>query len=172
MLRAGAANLAGTSVVPVRQDISRLELPEPVDLATAHYDTVNHLTHPREVRTAFAAVARALRPGGFFLFDFITPNQRLASPLFRMRCGSSVRVLQRVRYFPRKRLLRVVVAVRHRRSACRLVERHYERAYAPAEIAAWLMEAGFRVRGLHDALTLTAVRYHCPPRIVVVAQRR
>jgi SAM-dependent methyltransferase len=172
MLRSGASNLQGTDVVPLRQDIRYLELPEPVDLATAHYDTINHLTHPRDVLAAFAAVARAVRPGGFFVFDFITPNQRLASPLFRMRCGASLQVLQRVRYLPRKRLLRVVVAVQRRRFARRLVERHYERAYAPAEIVAWLTDAGFRVRGLHDAFTLRSVRYRCPPRIVVVAQRR
>lgn len=171
MLRAGASNLGGTGVIPLRQDIRRLELPEPVDLATAHYDTINHLTQPRDVLAAFAAVARALRPSGFFLFDFITPNQRLASPLFRMRCGGSLQVLQRVRYFPRKRLLRIVVAVRRRQSPCRLVERHYERAYAPAEIVAWLTDAGFRVRELYDALGLRPVRYRCPSRIIVVAQR-
>lgn len=171
MLRAGAPNLRGSMAVPLRQDIRALALPEPVDLATAHYDTINHLTRPADVRTAFAAIARSLRPGGFFLFDFITPNQQAVSPIFRLSCGTSVQVLQRSRYDPARRLLRILIAVRRRRSPCRLVERHYERAYAPAEVVAWLAEAGFRVRGLHDALTLRPVRYRCPPRILVVAQR-
>lgn len=171
MLRAGSANVAGTLVVPLRQDIRSLSLPEPIDLATAHYDTVNHLRRPEHVRQAFAAIARALRPGGYFLFDFITPRQLTTSPVYRMHCGGGVRVFQRVAYSPARRLLRITVVVSRSRPPCRLVERHYERTYGPDEIVAWLREAGLVVRGLFDGLTLQPVRYDCPPRMIVVAQK-
>jgi SAM-dependent methyltransferase len=172
MLRAGAPNVAGTSVVPLRQDIRWLALPEQVDLATAHYDTINHLRRPDHVREAFAAVARALRPGGFFLFDFITPKQQTAPAVYRIRCGRGVRVTQRVAYSPARRLLRITVVISRSKPPCRLVERHHERTYAPEEIVAWLREAGLVVRGLFDGLTLEPVQYSCPPRMIVLAQKR
>jgi hypothetical protein len=53
-----------------------------------------------------------------------------------------------------------------------LVERHHERTYAPEEIVAWLREGGLIVRGLFDGLTLEPVRYSCPPRMIVLAQKR
>lgn len=171
MLRAGQANLLGSLVVPLRQDIRRLALPEPVDLATAHYDTINHIVAPEEVRDVFAAVARALRPGGFFLFDFITPNQRDGVQVHRLRCRSGVQVIQRISYAPARRLLRIRIVIRRRSAPCRVVERHLERAYAPYEVAAWLHGAGFIIRGLFDARSGRPVLYSCPPRIVVLAQR-
>ena len=171
MLRAGSCNLLSTRVIPLRQDIRTLVLPEPVDLATAHYDTINHLLRPADVRAAFEAVRRSLRPRGFFLFDFITPSQHVGVQRHRVRCPGRLSVAQRIRYLPRRRLLSITVTVRRKVPPCRFVERHYERAYSPRAIVHWLHEAGFTVRDLVDARTLGRVRHSVPPRIVVVAQR-
>jgi hypothetical protein len=48
-----------------------LALPGPVDLITCHNQTVNYLTVIDDLARAFRAVARNLRRGGAFLFDFI-----------------------------------------------------------------------------------------------------
>jgi len=58
-------------VLLLRQDIRRLSLPGPVDLITCHNQTVNYLTVIDDLARAFRAIARNLRRGGTFLFDFI-----------------------------------------------------------------------------------------------------
>ncbi|HUI57110.1 MAG TPA: class I SAM-dependent methyltransferase [Bryobacteraceae bacterium] len=53
----------------LRADMRHFRLPEGVDLITCEYDAVNHLPHRADLRMVAKSVARALRPGGYFLFD-------------------------------------------------------------------------------------------------------
>jgi SAM-dependent methyltransferase len=50
-------------------------LPEPVDLVTCEFDALNHVPRKSDLTRVANAVARALRPGGYFYFDV---NNRLA----------------------------------------------------------------------------------------------
>ena len=50
-------------------DMRRFRLPEPVDLVTCEADALNHVPHKTDLRLVAKAVARALRPGGYFYFD-------------------------------------------------------------------------------------------------------
>jgi SAM-dependent methyltransferase len=148
---------AGCGEAPVRfvlQDVRRLRLPQPVDLITAHYDMINHLTEPCDVRAFFSRVWENLRPGGHFLFDTLTPRQALPpTRVYVRRLLSRPRVLQVVRWNPLRRLLRIDVV--HGTSVpLATVERHWERAYSPVELVRWLRATGFRVRAVLDAQTL------------------
>jgi hypothetical protein len=51
-----------------------------------------------------------------------------------------------------------------------VIERHCERVYTIEELGGALYEAGFIIRGIHDAATLAPAQ-KCPPRIVVVARK-
>ena len=53
---------------------------ERFDLALATFDVLNHLGRHEDLGPAFASVARALRPGGHFLFDLNTPETIAAFP--------------------------------------------------------------------------------------------
>jgi len=67
----------GRSCAPVvwlRQDMRELELPEPVDAAVSFCDCLNYLLEEDDLSQAFAAVYRALKPGGTFLFDMHAPE--------------------------------------------------------------------------------------------------
>jgi SAM-dependent methyltransferase len=142
---------------PVRfvlQDVRQLRLPQPVDLITAHYDMINHLTEPCDVRAFFRRVWENLRPGGHFLFDTLTPRQALPpSHAYVRRLLSRPRVWQVVRWSPLRRLLQIDV-VHGATVPLATVERHWERAYSPVELVRWLREAGFHVRAVLDAQTL------------------
>ncbi len=172
MLRAGACRMLLAGVTPLQQDIRTLCLPRPVDLAVSNYDTINHLLRPSDVKAAFAATARNLLPGGFFVFDVITPAQAAGAVVLRFRCRKRVRLTQVVRYEPARRLVRVTVRIRRSGSRCVVTERHVERAYSLPLLARWLEEAGFRVRGVFDAATARHLTYVTPARAVFVAQRR
>src|SRR3982074_9689 len=70
MLAVARRRTAGP-VLLLRQDIRRLSLPGPGDLLPCHNQTVNYLTVIDDLARAFRAIARNLRRGGTFLFDFI-----------------------------------------------------------------------------------------------------
>ena len=63
------ARSAGAHMVVIRGDMRTFSLPERVDLVTCEYDAVNHLPHKSDLARTARAVARALRPGGYFYFD-------------------------------------------------------------------------------------------------------
>ncbi len=50
-------------------DMREFRLPEPVDLVTCEYDALNHVPQKGDLRMVAKAVARALKPGGYFYFD-------------------------------------------------------------------------------------------------------
>ena len=61
----------------LHQDIRRFRLPAPVDLATANFDTVNHLAHRLRPRQLSLLRPPAARPTGHLLFDVLTPIVRI-----------------------------------------------------------------------------------------------
>ncbi|HTP98164.1 MAG TPA: class I SAM-dependent methyltransferase [Casimicrobiaceae bacterium] len=172
MLHRAARNCRGARVTLLRQDIRRLLLPRPVDLVTANFDTVNHLLQDGDLPALFRRVHRHLRPGGHFIFDFITPCDPPAGTVhYRASSQGERDVAQRIRWIPARRLLLYDIVFRDPARGPPRVEFHRERAYAPSEVAAWLADAGFVVREVLDANTLARAA-RCPTRAIVVAQRR
>ena len=53
-------------------DLRSFHLPEPVDLVLCEFNPLNHLPRKQDITRAARAVARALRPGGWFYFDLNT----------------------------------------------------------------------------------------------------
>jgi SAM-dependent methyltransferase len=173
MLQVALQNCPDKSVCFLQQDIRCLRLPYPVDLITANFDTMNHLLTEPDLRLAFRRIAENLRPGGHFIFDLITPCQPLGggrnySRRLRSRhCDAR----QHIRWNPRQRILSIFVVMDSRSSKVSTVEAHRERAYSTLEVGRWLMDAGFIIRGVHDAATLRMAT-DCPPRIIVIARKR
>jgi hypothetical protein len=64
MLRLARRNCRSESICFLQQDIRCLALPSRVDLTTANFDTLNHLTAPEDLRLALSRVAANLRTGG------------------------------------------------------------------------------------------------------------
>ena len=172
MLRIAASNCRGTRVVLLRQDIRRLLLPCRVDLVTANFDTVNHLVDDGDLPTLFRRVHRQLRPGGHFVFDFITPCDPPDGVTIHYRQSQDGRkeVLQHIRWMPARRMLLYDIRFREPARPHPGVERHRERAYWPSEIAAALMDAGFVLRDVLDASTLHRTTT-CPARVIVIAHK-
>ncbi len=51
------------------QDMRQLRLRPRYNVATCMFDSVNHLTTLRDLRAAFGGISRALKHGGWFIFD-------------------------------------------------------------------------------------------------------
>jgi SAM-dependent methyltransferase len=172
MLRIAAQNCCGTKVVLLRQDIRCLRLPRRVDLITANFDTLNHMLTIDGLRRAVRRVFENLNPGGHFIFDVVTEcvtpgRSRSYVRRFHRRRR---RVTQAVRLDPIRRLLSIAVSIMSPEMIRPIVERHCERVHSLEELGRALYDAGFTIRGIHDADTLAPVK-KCPQRIVVIARK-
>jgi len=61
------------SAITLRQDLRRLRLPEPVDLAVSVFGGLNYLPTARDVAKVFRRVRKVLKPGGVWCVDAVTP---------------------------------------------------------------------------------------------------
>ena len=173
MLRIANRNCHGTRVCLLRQDIRALRLPHRVDLITCNFDTLNHLVDDGDLARTFVRVYDNLNAGGHFIFDMVMQCRPLGNvSRYKRRFRSSQReVMQQVRWEPSRKLLSIAVSIRSRNSPSTITELFRERAYSAREIGRALLNAGFVIRGIHDAATLDDVT-ECPPRIIVVARKR
>ena len=64
--KAKAANL---KVEVIEADMRTFRLPQPVDLITCEYDALNHVPKKSDLDRVLRAAAKALTPGGHFVFD-------------------------------------------------------------------------------------------------------
>jgi SAM-dependent methyltransferase len=172
MLRVAESNCLGANVRLLRQDIRCLQLPEPVDLVTSNFDALNHLTGEGDLRVAFQRIAGNLCPGGHLYFDLVTPCYPLGGGITytRRMSAKSRQVIQRIRWDTMRNMISVHVVMRSMDSPQPTSEIYRERAYSFAEVGRWLLDAGFVIRGVHDADTLLPAS-GCPARIIVVAQK-
>jgi hypothetical protein len=133
---------------------------------------VNHLVTREDLGRALRCIAANLRPGGHFIFDFITHCQMLASwrPHLRRLRGADGEVQQWIRWDPVRRALSIRMVHSFPALAPPAVELHHERAYTPEEMGRALLDAGFLIRGVHDASSLRPAA-GCEPRLLVVAQK-
>ena len=172
MLRVAERNCMGANVRLLRQDIRCLRLPEPVDLVTSNFDALNHLTGEGDLRVAFQRIAENMRPGGHLYFDLVTPCQPLGGGMTYVRRMKAAhgQVIQQFRWDRARRTISAFVIMRSIDALQPTVEIHRERVYSFSDVGRWLMDAGFIIRGVHDALTLEPAS-GCPARIIVVAKK-
>ena len=152
------AREAETKVEFIQGDMRDFALPEPVDLVTCFYDSLNYLLTLDDLDKAFRCVAAALKPGGLFVFDMNTPwgLAQVAEENSYLYEDDEATVEVRSSYDERTRRATATIAGSIRRDGLReeFVEVHTEQGYSEEEIAAALRKTGFRVEGRYDCFTL------------------
>lgn len=155
------------------QDVREMLLPEPVDAAVCLYDSLNYLLTPEDLAGALAATFRALRPGGFFLFDVYqrweTEREIPATQIIQGPNWSLVwenRFDRRTRHW--RTDLKGVLRVEGQRRRFR--ERHVERAYTLGQVKTALTGAGLHLVRAYDGFAdRRATRY--TERVVYLVRR-
>lgn len=147
MLCVASEKCAQRNVRLICQDMSRLTLPYQVDGVICCLDSLNYVTKPAQVQRTFRQVLKALKPGGFFLFDVKTPLalERADGQIY-LDENEELFCIWRGEYSKRRRICSYGIdlfALQEDGSWLRDGEYHEEYAYTMDELALWLEEAGF-----------------------------
>lgn len=139
---------AGCAVEFVQQDMRHLCLAEPVSLATAFYDTLNHLLFAEDVAATFQGVARVLLAGGLFVFDVNTEAtcRQLWGGVTHFIEAPRASTVYQTSYDADTRLAKALLTGFLRRGDRyeRFEEEIIERYWPPEEIEEHLVAAGLR----------------------------
>jgi len=133
----------------LRQEMTRIRLPVRVALAVSLFDTLNHLTRPRDLLAAFRCIRAALLPGGYLIFDLNdelcfktlwTQTQTVDHRDFTLILNNS--------YDARRKMAasRVTMFFREGDRFRREHETVRERCYPDSEVSGLLQKAGFAIR--------------------------
>ena len=130
----------------IHQDLRDLHLTEKADVATCHFDAINHILKSRELQAVFKKISRILNKGGLFQFDMNTDFWfrwlSVHEKLFRigrnyMMATNEYDADQRIATFHQ------IWFVRHGSTYKKREVRVQEAAYTRSEIRGMLREAGF-----------------------------
>ena len=159
----------------VRADLRAFAFTRPFDLIVCAYDSLNYLTTPHELGAAFACARATLAPHGLFVCDlttrhaYIGETDHLAHELDLDDLGYR----WQTSWDEGAGLAATTIGTRQGRGTWQ-TERHLQRPYAPAEVAAALQGAGLHLRSTHGtAAAEPDSRPPAPhaPRVVYVATR-
>ncbi|MDI3317954.1 MAG: class I SAM-dependent methyltransferase [Bacillota bacterium] len=157
----------GLEVGWLEADLRDFLLPEPVELETCLYDSLNYLTEADDLEAAFRAAYRNLQPGGLLVIDMNTEYKLLhvEPETYYYRSGEGPEKPEEewhliwehgtnaAEQLWEVRLTGFLPKPGHPGCYERWEEVHRERGYPAAEVERLLRRAGFRVLAAYDAYT-------------------
>jgi SAM-dependent methyltransferase len=169
----------GAAIRFLQQDMRAFAAPEPVDLLTCFYDSLNYLTDPADLARTFACMERSLAPDGLAVFDMNT-----RAGLERDWNGScwvqeieGTYFIQQAEWEPETALATMTLTC-FARLGCdyrRFEEVHTERGYTLDDITAALTSAGLTVLDAFACLPRIGPTFEPPGettgRVVFIAHR-
>jgi ubiquinone/menaquinone biosynthesis C-methylase UbiE len=135
----------------LKQDMRFLDFSDQFEIATCWFDSLNYMLTPDDLQSTINNISRALKPGGWFLFDMNT-TYGLAVKWQKVRCYVQQETpdlieLHRTSYDfeNHKACLKITWFVRDGAFWEKFEEKHIERAFSINEIESYLNYAGFKV---------------------------
>jgi ubiquinone/menaquinone biosynthesis C-methylase UbiE len=145
------AQQAKADVQFLKHDMRFLDFSDEFDVATCWFDSLNYMLTADDLQSTFNNIARALKPGGWFLFDMNT-TYGLAVKWQKVKCyvqqeTPDLLELHRTSYDfeHHKACLKITWFVREGEVWQKFEEKHVERAFSIHEIEDCLEYSGFRV---------------------------
>ncbi len=162
MLEVAESKMRAKNIVFLEQSFTELELPEPVDLLTCNFDSLNYLLREEDLREALARFALSLKAGGYCVFDMNTTRELevewgTAAFVHRVSMGMAVWESE---WDPdsRTNTLRMTNFIRSKNGLFRMSEEtHRERSYDTEFVMGLVFGAGFTWAEARDARDLTGV---------------
>jgi hypothetical protein len=142
-------------VTLLNQDVSELDLPQPVELITMNFNTINYLVEVKRVQSALKQLSINLTYSGHLIFDNHFPGGELLPSLRQVIRLPGVRGEWDIMPLPSRRGATVRMhtclrgADRGWTCAC---EVHHQRWWSLSALERWLGAAGCRVIGVNSLL--------------------
>lgn len=151
------ARASGAQVQFAVQDMTRFAVPRRVHAVLCACDGVNYLTDLKQVKSCFAHVFEALRPGGRFAFDISAPAKLngMAGQMYGEDREDVTYLWMNERNDERSTLeMNLAFFVRQDGGLYkRFSERHVQRIHQPEELIALLEQAGFTDISAYSGMT-------------------
>ena len=144
--RANCAQWATTGQASfIRADAADFTLDAPVDTVVSTYDALNHLPDEAALKGCFASVKKALKPGGWFIFDLNTAFGLTGWNSLSVRELDDVVIITRGAYDDntRRAWTRISGFYEVNDQWKRFGETIYNCAWPMEDVALWLRQAGF-----------------------------
>jgi SAM-dependent methyltransferase len=158
----------------LQQDMRRLQLPQPVSLATCLYDSLNYMLTSDDLQQVFRRVFAALQPGGLFIFDMNTPWALATfwddSTYIADTLDCTVILESTFDAHRQRTTVKVTSFLREGELYAKSVEHHTEQGYPREHIATLLTDVGFQIEGMYHCFTFDPPTASCP-RILWAARR-
>jgi len=172
--RAKAAE-AGQHLLLSRQDMRAFTLPEPVDLVTCLFDSLNYLLAVEDLQQTFARVAAYLKPGGLFICDMNTiwALAEIWDHNTYFQDSDDLSIIMQSEYAEEAHIVavKVVAFVRQEDGRYeRIEETHCERGYPERTVSAAMERAGLTVLERYEAFGFDPPSSRSP-RLLWVATR-
>jgi ubiquinone/menaquinone biosynthesis C-methylase UbiE len=158
-LAKGRAATAGVKVDFRVEDMRSLPFEGDFDLVTCFFDSLNYMLTVRDLQDAFKGAFRALRPGGFYIFDMNT-IYGLAVDWMRQQTYIQNETddflelhQQDFDYENQVASMHITVFRKEGEHWTRFDETHRERGYPIADIQFLLNKAGFEIAGMYGSLS-------------------
>ena len=148
-IAADKARKNGVQAMFVRQDMSCLKLPRPVDALVCGCDGVNYLLTDDRVEAFFRSAYAAIKPGGVLAFD-VSSAHKLQNVLGNGFFGEErddVAYLWSNKWDPEKQTVQMDLTFFSREENGlyrRFTENHVQRAHDPANLSRILEKCGFK----------------------------
>jgi SAM-dependent methyltransferase len=170
MLRVALIRNQGNQARFFCQEFASLRLPQPVDLITCNFDSLNYLLTTNDLLSAFLRFRANLVPSGNLTFDMVTdrPSWQGSGPLIERIIRHNFHFVREWHWDPRRcRQTAVITITRNGRTE---QEIHVQRGYSVALVVQLLRQAGLTPLGAHDFQTL-ALPQPTSSRVVYVARK-
>jgi 2-polyprenyl-3-methyl-5-hydroxy-6-metoxy-1,4-benzoquinol methylase len=171
------AREAGIPVNFLVEDMRDLRYSGEFDLVTCFFDSMNYLLTVKDLQDAIRCAYKALRPGGYYIFDMNT-IYGLAVDWMREKTYVQNEADDFIEYhqqeFDYENLVATMeITIFKQRGELweRIRETHRERGYPVADLQFLLSEAGFEIAGMYGSLSKRTDLQTISPRVFFVAKR-
>ncbi len=151
------ADEVGQTLLLSQQDMRSFSLPEPVDLVTCLFDSLNYLLTVEDLQQTFARVGAHLRPGGLFICDMNTiwALSEIWDQNTYLSENDDVSVIMQSEYSREAHVAAVRVVAFHKRDGLyeRVEETHVERGYPERTVSTAMRRAGLDVLAHYECFT-------------------
>ena len=132
-----------------KKDMRHLNYKQEFDLTLCLFDSINHILHYDEIGQIFQGVEKSLVPGGYFMFDSVTPYELSSqwNDTVRKETSGNIQMVLTSKYDKSCRTAHLTgkFSIPDGKKTLHKIQQFHERAYTRREIKRALAESGLEL---------------------------